>query len=98
MTGALHVIGTKALLKSLKCGAGNHKMPTLMLGISTLLAASPGQVIPASTLIDWLYGDDEDGGPEWARNNIRVAIHKLRQRGVPIKTHGWSGYSYGSAA
>lgn len=94
MKGALHVIGTRAFLKALRHGAGNNKMPTLMLGISTLLAASPGEIVSAAKLVDWLYGDDEEGGPEWALSNIRVAIARLRRQGVPITTHGWAGYSY----
>ena len=98
MSGVLHVVGTRALVRALRRGAGNNKMPTLMLGISTLLAASPGEIVSAATLIDWLYGDDEKGGPEWAGSNIRVAIARLRRRGVPIKTHGWAGYSYEPAA
>lgn len=90
MTGTLHTISTAALSKALRCG---QRLPMLMLGISTLLAVTPGKVVTKAQLIDWLYGEDEDGGPEWAEKNITVAISKLRCRGVPIRTHH-GGYSY----
>lgn len=69
-----------------------HK--AVQLGVLMLLAAQPR--IPASIdqLTDWLWGDDPDGGPEMPRRNIRTAIMRLRQKRVPIKTHGWSWYSY----
>lgn len=94
MTGTLHTISTAALSKALRCG---QRLPMLMLGISTLLAVTPGRVVTKAQLIEWIYGDDEDGGPEWAEKNITVAITKLRSRGVPIQTrHG--GYSYEARA
>lgn len=35
-------------------------------------------------LCERIYADREDGGPEWALTVIKVQIHKLRRRGVPI--------------
>lgn len=94
MTGTLHTISTAALAKALRCG---QRLPMLMLGISTLLAVTPGKVVTKAQLIDWIYGDDEDGGPEWAEKNISVAVTKPRSRGVPIRT-GHGGYSYEARA
>src|SRR5258708_5967976 len=98
MSGALHVIGTHAFLAALRYGNGSHRMPMLMLGVSTLLAASPGCVISTDQLIDWLYGEAPNGGPLEARACVAVAVYHLRRRGLPIKSHGYRGYSYEPAA
>jgi len=95
---ALHVVSTKAFLAALSYGNGSHRMPALMLGVSTLLAATPGRIVSTDQLIDWLYGEDPDGGPLDARCCIAVAVHHLRRRGVPIRSHGHRGYSYEPAA
>ncbi len=46
--------------------------------------------VPSRRLIDEIYGEREDGGPEDAGAALRVAIHKLRNKlalhGVEIET------------
>ena len=98
MSGALHVTSTKAFLAALRYGNGSYHMPRLMLGVSTLLAVERGRVISTEQLIDWLYGDDPNGGPVFARECVAVAVLRLRARGVPIKSYGWAGYSFEPAA
>jgi hypothetical protein len=99
--GALHVIGTKQLRRLLT--PTTHHLPFLMLGVSTLLAVEAPRVLSTDELIDYLYGDDPDGGPDYARGCIRLAVMRLRRSGMPIKTHGpmpgrgFRGYSYEAA-
>ncbi len=48
--------------------------------------------VRTTSLIDTLYGDREDGGPECAYTSVRVQIHKMRARlsacGIEIETVG----------
>lgn len=48
-------------------------------------------------VIDWVYADRKDGGPEWA-NGISVMImalnKKLAERGMKIKSRGGPGSIY----
>jgi len=94
MRGVLHVIGTPAMVMSLRPA----NLPKLMVGVSTLLAVS-GRIVSMAELVDWIYGDDPDGGPDDPEQTIRDAIRRLRRLGLPIKTHGVrrgfvSGYRY----
>lgn len=44
--------------------------------------------LTVAQLSDRVYADRDDGGPDWAWSVIRVQIHKLRRRGVPITGGG----------
>ena len=53
---------------------------------SRLLAAlrhSPG-ALRRNELVEYLYGDDPDGGPLWAPTNITVTVYRLRKSGHKI--------------
>src|SRR5260370_35221693 len=78
MSGALHVTSTKAFLAALRYGNGSYHMPRLMLGVSTLLAVERGRVVSPEQLIDWLYGEDLEGGPALARDGVPVAVVSAR--------------------
>lgn len=44
------------------------------------LFAANGRVVELDRLINWLYGDDADGGPDNASATVRVMITQLRHR------------------
>ncbi len=44
------------------------------------LLRTRSEVVLWDVLIDWVYGDAEDGGPENARRTLRVMVHKLKHR------------------
>ncbi len=53
---------------------------------SRLLAAlrhSPG-ALRRNELVEYIYGDDPEGGPLWAPTIITVAVHRLRKSGHKI--------------
>lgn len=56
-------------------------------GIIERLRAAAGAWVSAAELIDFLYRDDPDGGPETADNSLRVEISRLRKSGAPIESH-----------
>lgn len=51
--------------------------PVTFRVIAALLAAAPKPVM-LNELVDFVWGDDEDGGPDSAAKCIDVAIHKVR--------------------
>lgn len=89
----LHIIGTKAFLRSLRSPHGGP-LPNLMLGIATLLWAQAPRPATPKELVAWIYEDCEDGGPEWAISGVRTAVHRLRKRGLPIKSLDRRGYYF----
>ena len=64
MSGRLDVIGSKPLLRALGLmGARNSPdCRAAELGVLLLLAASPGRITTRAELVEWLYGDDPEGG------------------------------------
>jgi DNA-binding response OmpR family regulator len=64
--------------------------------------AEGGNYARASDIIDRLYGDDEEGGPLYARESVRVTVHRLRRKlktyGIEIRTVDRPGRGGGSAA
>ena len=61
--------------------------------LHSLLASRSGRVFSMRELIGFLY-PMAGGGPLNAENCIGWAIKSLRSRGVPIRMHGYRGYSY----
>lgn len=51
------------------------------------LSQAKGSLVDLQQLIDFVYGDDEGGGPLAAENAIRAHISKLRDR---IEPSGWT--------
>lgn len=92
----LHRVRHKALLDVLPHPprVSPRKWCEVQLGVLVLLASVRGEIVSMDNLVDWLWGDSPNGGPDDPKRNIAIAIGKLRGRGVPIKTHGWRGYSY----
>lgn len=45
-------------------------------------------------LIDIVYGDQADGGPEWAAASLRSVISELKRKGFPIRSRRTIGYWY----
>lgn len=92
----LHRVSRKALLDVLPRPprVSPHRWCEVQIGVLVLLASCRGQVVSTPQLVDWLWGEEPGGGPADPTRNIALAVMKLRARGVPIKTHGWQGYSY----
>lgn len=46
-----------------------------------------GEIVPKSALIDAMYGDREDGGPDSAETVMRICVSSLRRKlGTPIQS------------
>ena len=85
----LHVIGTKALLRSLKrCPLGAQQ--TRILDI-----IGEGRIVPRADLLLELWSVDPEGGPTTASRSLDHQIWLLRQKGYPINTHHGRGLSMG---
>lgn len=56
------------------------------------LALVRGAVVTLQDLIEAAYGDQLDGGPLRAKNNVRVTMFRLRRRGIRIRICRGRGY------
>lgn len=65
--------------------------------INTLRQAS-GQWVSRDYLLDALYGEDPEGGPDQADKCLRVFIARLRNAGYPIENRYAVGYRMSEAA
>ena len=81
-------IGTRAFLRALGVRRYNDTLGTVMFA----LAARPDRITSNEDLVNLVYGDREDGGPEDAAKNIQIAILRLRRRGAKIRTYWSRGY------
>lgn len=61
-------------------GAGSAAISPMQARVLSALLTQPGRVLTTREICEHLWGDDPEGGPTWAMGNIRVHIHKLRQR------------------
>ena len=59
-----------------------------------IAALRHGHPVPASTLVDKLYGSRPDGGPDDAEHAVRTAIYKMRAK---LEPHGVEIESVGHA-
>lgn len=59
------------------------------------LTSANGAVVSRETLIDAMYGERHDGGPDCAEGCVRWVIRELRRKGAIVHTHGHSGWSLG---
>lgn len=55
------------------------------------LRRANGRMVSQSTLVDAMYGDREDGGPDDAKRVLHVLICRLRRQGHPIGGGGSAG-------
>lgn len=58
------------------------------------LAASQGRIVSETALIDVLYGDDPNGGPDDPGDCIRTFIKRLRRRLPPGAIENQPGLGY----
>src|SRR5262245_46888114 len=87
-TDLLVRITTKGMLRALgDVDVGRSwQSPSAGARQSRLLAAlrhSPG-ALRRNELVDYIYGDDPEGGPLWAPTMITVTVHRLRKSGHKI--------------
>ena len=61
----------------------------------TLLCLLRGGVITKDEIIDALYNNRADGGPDWARNVIKMHIFKLREVGILLGLRIKTAHSIG---
>ena len=87
MPESLDVIGTRKALEAL---GGNSAKGRLI----ACLRIRCGKWTSMETLIDFMYGDDPSGGPDFADVCVRVYICRLRRAGWPITcANGSIGYA-----
>lgn len=61
--------------------------PTVERAILIRLSKSLSRPVPRDTLIDFIYSDDRNGGPDNAQNVFAVSISRLRRR---LAAFGWT--------
>src|ERR1700719_2577020 len=89
----IHRISTAAFLKALSpLPVPNYRhwwpSPIVKSRIVGTLLLRPGQRISTEELLDSVYGDDPEGGPEFAARALHVHVSRLRRAyGWPIKTY-----------
>jgi DNA-binding response OmpR family regulator len=105
LTGELHRISTRALLEVLPeqwFRGLYHATPMPKRAIEDVildvLRARLGLWISAPELVEYIYGDDEDGGPIAARSIIETRVFYLRRKGNRIRSHWGRGYRIDEAA
>ncbi len=68
-------------------------------GLAVLLARRFGRPVSGAAILDWLYGDREDGGPDWAADCVRAFVCRLRAAlrkiGAPVEIVTVWGGGYG---
>lgn len=69
-----------------------RKEAWLQARVFNRLALVSGAVVSVDELAQAAYVMSPDGGPLGAIRLVRVTIHRLRQRGAPIKTVHGRGY------
>lgn len=71
-------------------------LPKLKRRILTRLIRAQGGIVPTEAVIDAMYGDFEDGGPESARTCLENHVSRLRGKLAPwgwtIKCDRFLGY------
>ena len=90
----IHRIGLDGFLRALcpHVSRGLGKPARLMVGMETFMGQHRGHIVSLGELIDWVYREDEDGGPFDAESMIRWGVMRLRERGVPIENVNGRGY------
>jgi hypothetical protein len=80
MTDQLVRTTTKRLLRVLGDVEGGRSSKSRLLAA---LRHSPG-ALRRDELVEYIYGDDLDGGPLWAPTIITATVHRLRKSGHKI--------------
>jgi DNA-binding response OmpR family regulator len=81
-------ISTRAFLKAIRGSRYDNNQFSVLFA----LTVRPDRITSNDDLVDLVYGDRADGGPVDAVVNIRIAVLRLRARGIKIKTHCTRGY------
>ena len=69
-----------------------HLTPKEM-AIFRKLAERPGKPVSKRQLLDELYGDDPNGGPDWGSKIIEMHVSNLRKK-CPWRIQTRYGYGY----
>lgn len=64
--------------------------------VLALLRSESPRMVPLDVIRECVYGGDPEGGPLYPDNCIRVAILKLRRKGIPVINHFDRGYRLAS--
>jgi hypothetical protein len=83
MTDQLVRITTKGMLRALGDVELGRSSQSLGARLLAALRHSPG-ALRRNELVEYIYGDDPDGGPLWAPTMITVTVHRLRKSGHKI--------------
>ena len=89
---ALRSDGDAELPESVQIPCNRGRQAWSQAHVFNRLALVPCAVVSVEELIDAVYGATPDGGPVNAIFNVRVAIYRLRQRGLRIETVHGRGY------
>lgn len=92
-----HAIDGSEKLSAAVAVAAAHASPQERR-ILFFLAKRFGSRVPTTSLIDYLYADDQNGGPENAERVLRVVNCRLRKklRPVGLTIRGYGGRPIGS--
>lgn len=85
---ALDHVSVEAFLRVLD----GYRQDSCQAVVAETLAAARGRPVSNDELVDRLYGDRADGGPDWASHGLGSFVRKLREKGFPIRTVGKRGY------
>lgn len=85
--GVCHRVTTKAFLKAL---GGDYQTSKVFARLH--IGTGRNRIVSAEDLADYLWGDEEDGGPDFATSALKVYLHRLRRLGVKIETFHAIGY------
>jgi len=77
--GMLRALGDVEVGRSWQSPSGGARQSRLLAA----LRHSPG-ALRRNELVEYVYGDDPEGGPLWAPTTITVAVHRLRKSGHKI--------------
>jgi hypothetical protein len=83
MTNQLVCTTTKGLLRALGDVEGGRSSQSPGARLLAALRHSPG-ALRRKELVEYIYGDDPDGGPLWAPTIITATVHRLRKSGHKI--------------
>jgi hypothetical protein len=90
MTDTCRRVTVAQLLRALM---PNNKPPVVQFGFLTTLYQAWPRPVPTEELVEYLWGDDPNGGPLNPCNSLSVTAAGLRRRGVPVCHHrgfGWT--------
>jgi DNA-binding response OmpR family regulator len=94
MQAQLDVVSVRRFLGMLRLATRYKRRSDIEQRIVDVMTAAPGTLFTLPDIIHVLYGDRADGGPDSADDNVRVLMHRLRNRGFNVLTQGKRGYIF----